>query len=144
MQGKDTFAWLNGQIHFSSSFPLAGHTHTTADLPKTSTFPVHQTTFSHKLTCGLHPSALLMTCILLNEMFCVVLSSCLTSQQCPATHSIPCGTLPSLSCYFLSCHPHFPSTWLTSHFPISFFFPTPNLRSVQLLRVVAGFCIFCQ
>ena len=98
MQGKYDFAKLINRLISPSSLLPVYFILTKSDLLKSSIFPSHQTTFTYKLPPLFQQNALPMTCVLLNQMICIMFSSYLTSPliQHNLEH-IPFGILPSLS-----------------------------------------------
>ena len=100
---------------------------TKADLLKSSIFPSHQTAFTYKFPPLFQQNALPLTCVLLNQMICIMFSSYLTSQQIQHNlEHIQFGTLPPLS-------------WFLLHKILLIFLPPfwlfiPNLLSHQILK----------
>lgn len=103
MQGKDIFAWFNRQIHFSFFFLLAYYILTKADLPKTSMFLNHQTTFTYNFPVPANSSGSLVGDLhlaKLNGLRNVLILSGPSAVGSTATHTIRFGTWPSVSWSF--------------------------------------------
>lgn len=122
---------------------------TKADLLKSSIFPSHQTTFTYKLPPLFQQNALPMTCVLLNQMICIMFSSYLTSLQ--IQHNLNTSNLehfaPSLGFLYIRL-PWFSYHLSDSLSPISFSYQilkhcTVHLgstRSVHILPVNSPLC----
>ena len=145
MQGKYDFAKLINRLISPSSLLPVYFILTKSDLLKSSIFPSHQTTFTYKLPPLFQQNALPMTCVLLNQMICIMFSSYLTSPQIQHNlEHIPFGILPFL---------YIRLPWFSYHLsgylsPISFSHQILNhctvhlgsARSVRILPVNSSLC----
>lgn len=112
MQGKDTFAWFNRQIHVFFFFPLAYYILTKADLPKTSTFLNHPTTFQYNFSVPANSNGSPVNDLLiakLNGLCYVLILSGPSAAGSTATHTVRSRTQPSVSWSFSV----FGSPWLS-------------------------------